>query len=181
MLVLICCVSSFLPSRLPSCFYFMFVFPSVSRFAFLLASLFVVLFVFFFFTFSVYYLGIGVLIPFLIWAILYKKLDMILIILFFVFSSTKSLLLTFGLYFIFQHSRIGWSHLQNKLNYSNTKMFINALPFNIGAIILFILFYNSLQLNLELGIVYSFIFLSAISFPHVICMHIFYKKIKKPS
>ena len=131
-----------------------------------------------FFTFSIFYLGIGVLIPFFIWAILNKKLDMILIILFFVFSSTKSLLLTFGLYFIFQHSRIGWSHLQNKLNYSNTKMFINALPFNIGAIILFILFYNFLQLNLELGIVYSFIFLSAISFPHVICMHLFYKKIK---
>ena len=134
-----------------------------------------------FFTFSIFYLGIGVLIPFFIWAILNKKLDMILIILFFVFSSTKSLLLTFGLYFIFQHSRIGWSHLQNKLNYSNTKMFINALPFNIGAIILFILFYNFLQLNLELGIVYSFIFLSAISFPHVICMHLFYKKLKKPS
>ena len=57
-------------------------------------------------------------------------------------------------------------------------MFINALPFNIGAIILFIIYYNFLNLSLKLGIVYSFIFLSAISFPHVISMHLFYKKNK---
>lgn len=129
-------------------------------------------------SFPVYNFGIVLLIPFLIWAILNKKLDTILIISFFLLSSTKSLLLTFGLYFIFQHSRIGWKHLKNKLKHSNIRMFINALPFNIGAIILFIIYYNFLHLNLELGIVYSFIFLSAISFPHVISMHLFYKKNK---
>ena len=83
-------------------------------------------------SFPVFNFGIVLLIPFLIWAIFNKKLDAILIISFFLLSSSKSLLfLTFGLYFIFQHSRIGWKHLKNKLKYSNIKMFINALPFNI--------------------------------------------------
>ena len=92
-------------------------------------------------SFPVFNFGIVLLIPFLIWAILNKKLDTILIISFFLLSSTKSLILTFGLYFIFQHSRIGWKHLKTKLKHSNIKMFFNALPFNIGAIILFVIYY----------------------------------------
>lgn len=103
----------------------------------------------------------------------------ILMILFFYLSTGKGLLLTFGLYFIFQHSIIGWTHLKNKLRFSHLKMFLNALPFNIGAIILFLTFNYYLKLDLREGLVYSFIFLSAISFPHVICMHLFYKKNRK--
>ena len=92
------------------------------------------------------------------------------------FSNNESLLLTFGLYFIFQHSRIGWMHLKNELNQSHLEMFKNALPFNIGAIFLYIIAIYYFNLAPEKSIAYFFIFLSAISFPHVICMHLFYKK-----
>ena len=111
----------------------------------------------------------------LIFAIYKKKISWVLMILFFYLSSSKGLLLTFGLYFIFQHSVIGWIHLKNKLKFSHLKMYLNALPFNFGAIILFLIFNYFLKLDLKQAVVYSFIFLSAISFPHVICMHLFYK------
>ena len=76
----------------------------------------------------------------LILAIYKKKISWGLMILFFYLSSSKGLLLTFGLYFIFQHSVIGWIHLKNKLKFSHLKMYLNALPFNFGAIILFLIF-----------------------------------------
>ena len=114
-------------------------------------------------------------VPFLT-AIYYKKVEWMIIVAFFFFSNHESLLLTFGLYFIFQHSRIGWMHLKKNLNHSHIKMFINALPFNIGAILLYVIAINYLNLNSEKSIAYFFIFLSAISFPHVICMHLFYRK-----
>tara|TARA_B100001094_G_C18191190_1_gene807363 strand:+ start:1930 stop:3921 length:1992 start_codon:yes stop_codon:yes gene_type:complete len=112
----------------------------------------------------------------LILAIYNRKISWVLMIIFFYLSSSNGLLLTFGLYFIFQHSVIGWMHLKNKLKFSHLKMYLNALPFNIGAIFLFLIFNYVLKLDLKHAVVYSFIFLSAISFPHVICMHLFYKK-----
>ena len=111
----------------------------------------------------------------LILAISKKNINWVLIIIFFYMSSSNSLLLTFGLYFIFEHSVIGWMHLKNKLKLSHLKMYLNALPFNIGAIFLFLIFNYFLNLDLKHAVVYSFVFLSAISFPHVICMHLFYK------
>ena len=126
-----------------------------------------------------FYFQRGVLFSAVLLAVFYKKLEWILIILFFFLARSQSLILTFGLYFIFQHSRIGWLDLKKRLNYSNIKMFKNALPFNIGAIVLFIIFSIALKLDLKSSIVYSFVFLSAISFPHVICMHLFYSKKEK--
>lgn len=111
----------------------------------------------------------------LIIAVAKRNISWILMIIFFYISSSNGLLLTFGLYFIFQHSVIGWMHLKNKLKFSHLKMYLNALPFNIGAILLFLIFNYFLKLDLKHAVVYSFIFLSAISFPHVICMHLFYK------
>ena len=70
----------------------------------------------------------------LILAIFKRNINWVLIIIFFYISSSNSLLLTFGLYFIFEHSVIGWMHLKNKLKLSHLKMYLNALPFNIGAI-----------------------------------------------
>jgi Brp/Blh family beta-carotene 15,15'-monooxygenase len=113
--------------------------------------------------------------PFLT-AIYYQKLEWLIIVAFFLLSNKESLLLTFGLYFIFQHSRIGWMHLKNKLKHTHLKMFKNALPFNVGAIFLYLIAIYYLNLNPEKSIAYFFVFLSAISFPHVICMHFFYKK-----
>ena len=115
------------------------------------------------------------ILPFLL-AIYFQKLEWLIIVAFFLLSNKESLLLTFGLYFIFQHSRIGWMHLKNKLKHSHLKMFKNALPFNIGAIFLYLIAIYYLNLPTDKSIAYFFIFLSSISFPHVICMHFFYKK-----
>lgn len=111
-----------------------------------------------------------------IYAISKKHIEWLIILLFLFLSNYESLLLTFGLYFIFQHSRIGWIHLRSKLKNSNSKMFIEALPFNIGAIFLYMISIYVFKLNVEECLAYFFIFLSAISFPHVLCMHVFYKK-----
>ena len=115
------------------------------------------------------------IVPFLT-AIYYQKLEWLIIVAFFLLSNNESLLLTFGLYFIFQHSRIGWMHLKNELKQSHLEMFKNSLPFNIGAIFLYIIAIYYFNLSPEKSIAYFFIFISAISFPHVICMHFFYKK-----
>ena len=53
----------------------------------------------------------------LIIAVAKRNISWILMIIFFYISSSNGLLLTFGLYFIFQHSVIGWMHLKNKLKF----------------------------------------------------------------
>jgi hypothetical protein len=111
-----------------------------------------------------------------VYAISKRHVEWLMILLFLFLSNYESLLLTFGLYFIFQHSRIGWTHLKSKLKNSNSEMFMEALPFNLGAIFLYIISIYVFKLNVEECLAYFFIFLSAISFPHVLCMHVFYKK-----
>ena len=111
-----------------------------------------------------------------VYAISKRHVEWLMILLFLFLSNYESLLLTFGLYFIFQHSRIGWTHLKSKLKNSNSEMFIEALPFNLGAIFLYVISIYVFKLNVEECLAYFFIFLSAISFPHVLCMHVFYKK-----
>ena len=46
----------------------------------------------------------------------------------------------------------------------------------LGAILLYLISIYVLKLNPEEGLAYFFIFLSAISFPHVLFMHVFYQK-----
>ena len=125
--------------------------------------------------FNTVFLANVILIPPFLFAFYKRNLEWLLIILFLFISSEASLLLTFGLYFIFQHSRLGWAHLKKKTNYTDLKMFIQALPFNIGAIFMYIIFIYILKLDIQQCIAFFFILLSAISFPHVIKMHIFYE------
>jgi lycopene beta-cyclase len=113
----------------------------------------------------------------LLYACYKRNLEWLLIIVFLFLSSEVSLLLTFGLYFIFQHSRIGWLHLKKKTHYTHLKMFQCALPFNIGALLMYVIFIYILKLDVEQCVAYFFIFISAISFPHVIKMHIFYENL----
>ena len=120
-------------------------------------------------------LGNTLLILPLIAAVSKRNLEWVLIVVFLYLSNYESLLLTFGLYFIFQHSKIGWMHLKKNLQKTHFNMFMNALPFNIGAIFLYLVFIYLLDLEMKQCLAYFFIFLSAISFPHVICMHLFYK------
>lgn len=83
------------------------------------------------------------------------------------------LIQAFGCYFIFQHSLHGWKHLRNNLALSDFQMWKQALPFTLGAILLFVVFTN---VSKEPSWGQFFIFLSALSFPHVWYMHKSYNK-----
>ncbi len=88
------------------------------------------------------------------------------------------LILAFGLYFIFQHSLNAWGHLQHGLKMDGFTLYKKALPFTLSAIFFLcaMLFYNSVAiLNLNEFIATLFIFLSCISLPHFLLMHLFYK------
>ena len=88
------------------------------------------------------------------------------------------LILAFGLYFIFQHSLNAWGHLKHGLKMDGFTLYKKALPFSLSAIFFLcaMLFYNSVAvLNLNEFIATLFIFLSCISLPHFLLMHLFYK------
>ena len=78
------------------------------------------------------------------------------------------LLPAFACYFVFQHSLHGWQHLKQKLSLSHQKMWLQALPFTLGALLLFGAYLYLIQ---EPNWGQVFIFLSALSFPHVYYMH----------
>lgn len=85
------------------------------------------------------------------------------------------LLPAFACYFVFQHSIHGWQHLRQKMKLSHRNMWLQALPFTIGAILLFGAYLYLIQ---EPNWGQVFIFLSALSFPHVYYMHKSYQKPK---
>lgn len=83
------------------------------------------------------------------------------------------LLPAFACYFVFQHSIHGWQHLKQKLSLSHQKMWLQALPFTLGALVLFGAYLYLIQ---EPNWGQVFIFLSALSFPHVYYMHKSYQQ-----
>jgi lycopene beta-cyclase len=108
-----------------------------------------------------------------IWGLIQGNLPMLLSTAFLFLASYLPLLSAFGIYFIGQHSITGWGHLKTTLKASNMQMFKKALPYNIGAWLLFgllILNYNSFWISS------FFIFISCISLPHVMAMNTFYVK-----
>lgn len=91
------------------------------------------------------------------------------------------LMSAFSLYFIGQHSVNGWKHLKAGLQTKNTDLYLKSLPFNLSAIGLLALSYwltqNYLGEKTNLfWLPLFFVFLSCISFPHIISMHRFYSK-----
>lgn len=128
-----------------------------------------------------YLLSILILCPFVLYAVLKQKWKWLLSLLFLFFAQRVSLVTAFGIYFIFQHSRYGWLHLQNKLLLSNLQMFVKALPFNLGAILIYWLVFVKMNNSFEDNIAYFFVFLSCISFPHVFCMTFFYRRFSTKS
>lgn len=83
------------------------------------------------------------------------------------------LLPAFACYFLFQHSLHGWQHLRQKMKLSHRNMWLQALPFTLGALVLFGAYLYLIQ---EPNWGQVFIFLSALSFPHVYYMHKSYQK-----
>tara|TARA_B100000674_G_scaffold78464_2_gene54530 strand:+ start:3060 stop:4964 length:1905 start_codon:yes stop_codon:yes gene_type:complete len=116
-------------------------------------------------------IGLGVL-----FSACFRKFQWFLVVCFLFFSQFTNLIFSFAIYFILHHSRLGWLHLKNELKVSHLRMYLRALPFNLGAVLLFVLFFTNFELSLKENIAYFFIFLSCVSFPHVLCMDSFYKK-----
>lgn len=94
-------------------------------------------------------------------------------------ATALPLLLAFGFYFIGLHSARGWQHLTSRLALSNRQLLRKALPFSAAAWLLFLglgiatLWY---PISFEGWVPAFFVFLSAISAPHVLQMHRFYQK-----
>ncbi len=85
-----------------------------------------------------------------------------------ILSIKLPLLIAFSIYFIFQHSIQGWNKLRSVTKRSSLSLWYNALPFTLGSLLLFFIGYVWIE-NISWG--YVFIFLSALSLPHVYLMN----------
>jgi lycopene beta-cyclase len=117
----------------------------------------------------------------IVWALFEKRWMMLLSSLMLLVSIELPLLTSFGLYFIGQHSMNGWSHLKQGMKINNSQLYLKALPFTLGALLLFAAFIFLLSNNYLDSfngnlITIFFVFISCISFPHVMAMNKFYKK-----
>jgi len=113
-----------------------------------------------------------------IYSLFKRKISWLLMCLFLFFSSSLSLVYAFSLYFIFHHSIIGWFDIKKSSKLSHLKLYTKAIPFNIGAIFIFYFLFITNESNYNEIISWFFVFLSCISFPHILSMNFFYKKIK---
>ncbi|MEK0413598.1 MAG: hypothetical protein RL070_1086 [Bacteroidota bacterium] len=89
------------------------------------------------------------------------------------------LMFAFGLYFVGSHSINAWGHIAKKLKTPPKKLYLQSLPFNMGAIFIFAIFLYLQSSNASLIQSYAatfFVFLACVSLPHIILMHLFYKK-----
>ena len=118
------------------------------------------------------------------WGIAERRPAMVLSGLLLALSLPLPLVTSFGLYFIGQHSLNTWGHLKKGFQADSISLYRKALPFTLGALLIFLF---SLA-GLEAGwfeafnghaVTVFFVFISCISFPHVIAMHGFYRGRKK--
>jgi lycopene beta-cyclase len=116
-----------------------------------------------------------------VWGLWERRPAMLLSVCMLAVGIQLPLLTAFGLYFIGQHSFNGWSHLKKGFQTDDLSLFKKAFPFTAGAFLLF----GALLYCLEIGFLPAFnkhwvtaffVFISCISFPHVIAMHGFYRK-----
>ena len=120
----------------------------------------------------------------IIWGFFEKRTTMVLSACTLALSTQLPLISAFGLYFVGQHSINGWGHLKKGLGLSDKTLYMKALPFTLAAFFLFgiVLFgirnnwFSSININL---ITLFFVFISCISFPHVLAMTRFYKRKNK--
>jgi lycopene beta-cyclase len=123
-----------------------------------------------------------VIAPWLFFAIWKRNISMIFTMSWLAISSQLPLLLAFGTYFIGQHSITSWGHLKQHIQNNSRKIWLHALPFHLGAWIILTLFFILWPLvQSEISSSYNawgifFIFISCVSFPHVIFMNKLYKQ-----
>jgi lycopene beta-cyclase len=104
-------------------------------------------------------------------AVRLKRLPMAFTVIYLCIAAALPLLMCFGLYFICQHSLNGWRQLKSKLSMNTVSLWKQAAPFTLGALVILgaVLFFAGPKF---IGL--FFILLSAMSLPHVWCMHRFY-------
>lgn len=89
--------------------------------------------------------------------------------------------ISFGIYFIGQHSWTAWKDLEKAHSSDEAPLWIHAIPFTTGAFSLFfavLFFFRQEIVHYHSAIV---IFVSSISLPHILCMNQFYQKWHKKS
>jgi lycopene beta-cyclase len=122
------------------------------------------------------------IVPWILFALWKRNMPLIFTVCWLVLSSQLPLLIAFGTYFIGQHSITSWGHLKQHLQLEHKKIWIHSLPFHLGAwLILFLFFAIWPSLQNQINTQYSawgifFIFISCVSFPHVIFMNKLYQK-----
>lgn len=87
------------------------------------------------------------------------------------------LLWAFGVYFIAQHSVRGWIHIRERAGMSTAGMLGQSAPFTAGALLLLGLLAwldRTGTLDIRGLAAWLFVFLAAISLPHIVLMHRFY-------
>ncbi|MGB2467281.1 MAG: Brp/Blh family beta-carotene 15,15'-dioxygenase, partial [Crocinitomicaceae bacterium] len=109
---------------------------------------------------------------------LHRSLPWLLLTCFLVLSYWLPLVMAFAIYFVFHHSWSGWKHLRTSFKESNWSLFKTALPFNLGAFVLFVVLFLNTGMGWDYNIAQIFIFISCISLPHILSMSYFYKKLK---
>jgi lycopene beta-cyclase len=120
--------------------------------------------------------------PWLFFAIWKRNISMIFTMSWLAISSQLPLLLAFGTYFIGQHSITSWGHLKQHIQNNSRKIWLHALPFHLGAWLILLLFFVLWpMIESEISKSYNawgvfFIFISCVSFPHVIFMNKLYKQ-----
>ena len=122
-------------------------------------------------------LGISILALLPIWQI--SKQTFLYLVALLLAGTQMPLMLAFGLYFVGSHSIHAWGHIATKLNIGSAKLYVQSLPFNIGALLIFVIFLYLQHANVQLLQTYAatfFVFLACISLPHIVLMHLFYKK-----
>ncbi len=124
-----------------------------------------------------------IILPWFTLAIFKRNVAFAITICWLMLSCKLPLIVSFGLYFIGQHSFSGWNHLRKHLQLSHVSMWLHALPFHIGAWVIFMVFiYLNSTANLFSDLRFwplFFVFIAAISFPHTIYMNKIYFKRKQ--
>lgn len=129
-----------------------------------------------------FYCYVSSIIAAIAFAILENKRQIYLAVAIILLANQLPVLITFGIYFIGQHSLTGWKHLKTGLNADNLALTKKAFPFTFGALLLFAVLFVCVQFKVinqinDNLLSLFFIFIACISFPHVLAMNTFYKKV----
>ena len=118
-------------------------------------------------------LGLGIIMGFI-----QRSTAMIATSLFLLLTTQLTLIHAFGTYFIYNHSLLGWNHLRNHFQVNSLQLWKKASLFSFGVYALFLFLYWYFGNDFGNYIGTFFVFLSAISFPHVLRMNNFYNYYK---